>query len=36
MHEFEFSVAKEKKKYYNINIGNEALPWVITPKPQLC
>ena len=32
----EFSVAKEKKKYYNINIGNEALPWVITPKPQLC
>ena len=33
---FEFSVVKEKKKYYNINIGNEALPWVITPKPQLC
>ena len=33
---YEFSVAKEKKKCYNINIGNEALPWVITPKPQLC
>lgn len=33
---FEFSVVNQKKKYYNINIGNEALPWVIIPKPQLC
>ena len=33
---FEFSVVNQKKKYYNISIGNEALPWVIIPKPQLC
>ena len=32
----EFSVVNQKKKYYNVSIGNEALPWVIIPKPQLC
>lgn len=36
LNKFEFSVVNQKKKYYNINIGNEALPWVIIPKPQLC
>ena len=32
----EVAVVNQKKKYYNINVGNEALPWVIIPKPQLC